>query len=261
MKFIFLNSILILLLSCTNPIKENKVSVNKNNTTAPTIVCQIPLPKGFERVTEDSNNFAFYLQHLSLKKDNTVYYYDGSKKSNQNLHYAVVNISVPNKDLQQCADAVMRLRAEYFFARKEYNKIEFKSTNTTYNFSKFLQLSSTTNFEKIKNDYLETVFENCGTYNLADMLNYKQNARDLTIGDVFVKVGSPGHAMLVVDCAINKTTNEKIFLLAQSFMPAQSIHIVKNINNPNVSPWYKVDTSSIVETLGYIFTWNNLKSW
>ena len=261
MKFAFLNSIIIMLFSCTNLVKESKDSIIKNNTTAPTKICEIPLPKGFERSKLDSGSFGFYLQNFTLKKDNTVYYYDGSKKTNQNLHYAVLNISVPNKDLQQCADAIMRLRAEYFFARKEYNKIEFKSTNATYNFANYLKQIDVDTDEKGFSGFMEKVFENCGTYNLADMLNTKQNANDLTIGDVFVKAGSPGHAMIVVDYAINKVTNEKIFLLAQSFMPAQSVHIVKNLSNENLSPWYKVDTNSIIETPGYTFIWSCLKSW
>ena len=29
-------------------------------------------------------------------------------------------------------------------------------------------------------------------------------------------------------------------LLAQSYMPAQSPHILKNLNNPELSPWFKV---------------------
>ena len=251
----------IIIISCTNKVKENKIKFVHTATILPTKIIETPLPKGFERVKQDTNSFAYYLQNINLKKDNTVYYFDGTKKTNQNLHYAVLDISVPKKDLQQCADAVMRLRAEYFFTRKEYDKIEFKSTATIYNFSKYWMLRSTTNMKNIFNDFMEIVFANCGTYNLADMLKPKPNANDLAIGDVFVKAGSPGHAMIVVDLAVNKTTQEKIFLLAQSFMPAQSIHIVKNLNNKNLSPWYKVDTSNFITTPGYMFNWNHLKTW
>ena len=47
-------------------------------------------------------------------------------------------------------------------------------------------------------------------------------------GDVFIKGGSPGHAVIVVDVAIYTQTGKKVFLLAQSYMPAQQIHILVN---------------------------------
>jgi len=44
-------------------------------------------------------------------------------------------------------------------------------------------------------------------------------------GDVMIRAGSPGHAMLVVDVAEDER-GRRIYLLAQSYMPAQDIHIV-----------------------------------
>lgn len=249
----------VLFIFCTSKKSPEKPVTESNKTK--NYVNQLDLPKGFERIKTDSNSFAFYLQHFKLKTDNTVYYFDGTKKTNQSLHFAVLDISVPKKDLQQCADAIMRLRAEYFFAKNELGKITFKSTTNTYNFEKYLNNSEFTNKNIAFANFLETVFANCGTYNLSDMLQLKQNVDELTVGDVFVKAGSPGHAMIVVDCAMNAVTKEKIFLLAQSFMPAQSVHIVINPNNSALSPWYKVDTTKIVITPGYNFEWKHLKTW
>jgi hypothetical protein len=73
-------------------------------------IVNIPVPEGFKRIATDG--FGQYLREIRLKKDNTVYLYNGSPKRNQTAQYAVIDISVGAKDLQQCADAAMRLRAE-----------------------------------------------------------------------------------------------------------------------------------------------------
>jgi hypothetical protein len=84
--------------------------------------------------------------------------------------------------------------------------------------------------------------------------------QSLEIGDVFIKGGSPGHAIIVVDVAIEKNSGNKIFLLAQSYMPAQSIHIVVNPNNSNISPWYSLDEiKTELYTNEWTFTKDELK--
>ncbi|MGH7599664.1 MAG: DUF4846 domain-containing protein [bacterium] len=45
--------------------------------------------------------------------------YNGAPKPNQAAQYRVLAIDVGNKDLQQCADAVIRLRAEYLFGQEK----------------------------------------------------------------------------------------------------------------------------------------------
>lgn len=77
-------------------------------------------------------------------------------------------------------------------------------------------------------------------------------------GDVLIQGGSPGHAAIVVDLAVN-AQGQKVFLLAQSYMPAQSIHILKNPVNPALSPWYEADNSAVVQTPEWTFTTKDLK--
>ena len=49
-----------------------------------------------------------------------IFLYNGDLKNRQDVHQAVINIDAGGKeDLQQCADAVMRMKAEYHFSRKE----------------------------------------------------------------------------------------------------------------------------------------------
>ena len=85
--------------------------------------------------------------------------------------------------------------------------------------------------------------------------------RQLAGGDVLIHGGSPGHAMLVIDVA-EDAQGHRIYLLAQSYMPAQDIHIVKNPTEPARSPWYRADqTGTILETPEYIFTTSELRGW
>lgn len=232
------------------------------STKLPELINEIPLPDGYKRITVAEGSFAEWLRNIKLRKDNSVYLYNGSPKPNQNLHYAVLDFSTGIKDLQQCADAIMRLRAEYYFSRKEYNKIDFKSATTEYNFQKFINNADVTenSLHATLLGFMENVFINCGTYTV-DAMTKNISLTEMQPGDLFVKAGAPGHAMIIADVAANKTTGKKIYLLAQSFMPAQDIHIVINPNNSTLTPWYVINEGEKIITPGWIFEQHQLKRW
>lgn len=79
-------------------------------------------------------------------------------------------------------------------------------------------------------------------------------------GDVFIKGGFPGHAMIVVDIAVNNK-GQKIFMPAQSYMPAQDIHIVKNPMNENLGPWYELPAGDKIITPEWVFSNSCLRKW
>lgn len=82
----------------------------------------------------------------------------------------------------------------------------------------------------------------------------------VAIGDVFIRGGSPGHAVIVLDMAENKATGERVFLLAQGYMPAQDIHILKNPSAPNLSPWYSTRFGTTLQTPEWEFKAGELKA-
>ncbi len=60
-----------------------------------------------------------------LMDDAPVLLYNGNPKARQDVHAAVLDLSVGTRDLQQCADAVIRLRAEYLIESGREDEIAF----------------------------------------------------------------------------------------------------------------------------------------
>jgi hypothetical protein len=217
-------------------------------------ISEIPLPAGYERIASPEGSFADWLAKVPLKKDRTVYKYDGTPKTNQQAQFAVLDISVGNKDLQQCADAVMRLRAEYLFSQNEFDEIVFfDNDGKPYKFGKPFTRD---NFIV----YLDRVFGMCGTASLSKQLNAVNKFNDIVSGDVLIRGGFPGHAVIVMDVAINKS-GKKVYLLAQGYMPAQDIHVLVNPSDETLSPWFFVSDDDIIQTPEYTFRKNELKRW
>jgi hypothetical protein len=217
-------------------------------------ILDIPLPEGYIREPKAINSFGEWLENIKLKKDRTVYKFDGTRKYNQSAQFAVLNISVGPKDLQQCADAVMRLRAEYLYSLQKFDEIIF-SDNENHAY-KFIQPYNRINFV----NYLDRVFGMCASASLAKQLKKHIEMKNIEPGDVLIRGGFPGHAVIVMDVAINNEGN-KIYLLAQSYMPAQDIHVLKNFVDKDISPWYKVNDKLMIETPEYTFTKDELKRW
>lgn len=214
----------------------------------------IPPPQNFKRIENDTNSFERSLRNLPLKKDKTVYLFNGKIKPNQRAQFAVVDITTGNSDLQQCADVVMRLRAEYLFAQKNFTAIRFMDYNGKwYNWNGG---SDRLQFDK----YLQLVFGWCGSASLEKQLELVKNYDELKAGDVFIKGGFPGHAMIVADVAFN-LKGEKVFMLIQGYQPAQDVHIVINSQDSTLNPWYKLTNENQVFTPEWLFYKNQLHTW
>lgn len=241
-----------------------------------TIATRFLPPEGYQRVPAAENSFAHYLRHLPLKPNGTlVKYHDGSIKTRPGVYAAVVDMDIGNSDLQQCADAVMRLRAEHLYRQKQYGKIHFRFTNgdnaayTHYaNGHRASVLGNKVTWKKSAGkdysyhtfrNYLNLVFMYAGTLSLSKELLPVASVREMQIGDVFIKGGSPGHAVIVADMVQHTQTGEKLFLLAQSYMPAQETQVLQNPNSAALNPWYSADFEGRLVTPEWIFEPNQLK--
>ena len=247
-----------------------------NYDPAQSLANRIPVPAEFERMTVSTGSFGEWLRNLPLKPGTPeVLLYNGQKKANQTAHQAVIDIDVGNQDLQQCADAVIRLKAEYEFSRNVFENIHFQFTSgDVVDFLRWsdgnvpvVRGNSVEWTKTAPNDwshaslrrYLNLVFQYAGSISLNRELVPVRDVRAMRIGDVFIKAGSPGHAVLVVDMACHPRTDRRVFLLAQSYLPAQDIHILKNPRDSRLSPWFDIEFGQVLVTPEWDFNLNELK--
>jgi hypothetical protein len=239
------------------------------------LAARVPVPEGWEREPVEAGSFAAWLREIPLLPDGSpVLLHDGSRKGRQDVHVAVVDIDVGTRDLQQCADAVMRLRAEYLFAADRADDVHFDFTSGDearwdryrQGYRASVKGNEVSWPKRAEPDaghasfrrYLDLVFTYAGTYSLSKELEAGAEPTAVRAGDVFIQGGFPGHAVLVVDTAVNPATGERAFLLVQSYMPAQQIHLLKAPGSP-IGPWYPANIGAELVTPEWRFTAEDLK--
>ena len=238
-----------------------------------TLEKRILAPAGYERTEADEGSMTEFLRKYPVKEDDSpVLLYNGNEKGNQKAHIAVFKLPIEDADLQQCADSVMRMYAEYFWATGQYERIAFHFTNGFLaEYSKWREgyrilvngndVSWTKSAEYDDSyetfvKYMRIVFSYAGTLSMEQESGSIAEA-EMEPGDVFLLGGSPGHVVMVVDVCENEQ-GEKAFLLAQGYMPAQEFHVLKNPTHA-YDPWYyESEITYPLQTPEYIFTEGSL---
>ena len=241
----------------------NEMSMAEIPVDQPTVytsVQDIPPPPNCQRIELKENSFGHYLRTFPFNtKDNNVYYYNGQVKPDHGSYLAVLDLDIGSGDLQQCADAVMRLRAEYLYKQNRHDEISFLFVNgKTCSWKAYNK--GDRSYAKFRK-YLNYVFSYANTASLKKQLKpVADEVGDIQPGDVFIQSGNPyGHAITVMDVAVDKTTGERMFLLAQSFMPAQSVHLLVNPRDGELSPWYSANYAETLITPDWLFYRGDLR--
>lgn len=238
----------------TDPVMESPTPQTYSfyNNDGLTLEGRINPPSGYTRPASGTGELVTFLRNHPLKKAGSeVLLYNGKPKPNQENHVAVFDLSLSNRDLQQCADSAIRIFAEYYWSVGAYDKIAFHLTNGFY-----MEYTKWRDGNRIKVDgnevswykaksyddsyeeflrYLDMVFAYAGTLSLSSECD-RISPEDLMPGDLFLQGGSPGHCIVVVDMAVD-AQGSKCYLLAQGYMPAQEFHILKNPLHSE-DPWY-----------------------
>ena len=186
--FQLLTALLFTISSCTDT-KNNIERSQTEKITGINIenIRRISLPQGFTYVEDGDSAYSNWLLDLELKKSKIVYLYNRKLKSNQDVQFGVLNIDIGKKDLIQCADAAMKLRADHLFEKHLYDQIKFISTSgNELSFENWLKgmrwkvqgaklVSYNThneepNIQQEYNSFMDFVFTYCGTYSLSKQL-------------------------------------------------------------------------------------------
>jgi poly-gamma-glutamate synthesis protein (capsule biosynthesis protein) len=237
---------------------------------------RIQPPGGYERLPAEDGELAFFLRQMEVKAHGSpVLLYDGTEKGYQEGHVAVFTMDTGDRDLQQCADSIIRVYAEYYWSLGAYDKIAFHLTNGfLMEYSKWregnrIQVDGNhVSWKKTKGyddsyetfrAYLDMVFAYAGTLSLS------QECKPITVdeikpGDLFLQGGSPGHCVLVVDMA-QDAAGRRCYLLAQGYMPAQDFHVLKNPLHEE-DPWYYEEELTFpLTTPSWTFEEGSLARW
>ena len=205
---------------------------------------------------KDEKSWLYFLQNLPIK-NGPILDYRGNQIANQIKHNAIINYDVGTKDLQQCADALMRLRAEYLFQQDRYHEIGFHFVDgMLYTWDQYCNglkvLPKGNDIKLIKSSpspytheslrkYLDVVYNYASTISLTKEL---KKTNEFAAGTVVIYPGSPGHCFIIIDEALDEN-GEKIFKLAEGYTPAQSIYVLSNLVEPEINPWYHLQKGTI----------------
>lgn len=240
--------------------------INKEGNT---IQERVVVPEGYTRMLYPKGSFESFIQNYPLKtSDAKVINYDNSEYFYQSGHVGVLELSVPKNGLQQCADALIRLRSEYLWKSNQKHKIGFEFTSGHYcswqkyaqgyrpkvrgNKVSFYRTAKTDHSKRNFYRFLNLIYTYSGTLSLYNELPKVRSSKYLKIGDMLVHPGTPGHIVMIVD-EMKDSKGNKRFVLAQGNTPAQSVHMLKNLGNTQMSPWYELPQGVFIEIPGYYF--------
>lgn len=234
-------------------------------------------PAGYERIPAAEGSFLAFMREQPLYPDGAaICSHSGAQLSDGAAAAAVYTLSVGQEGYQECADSIIRLWSEYFFTTGQTERIAFSLTNgykTDYeswrsgkrvlafgNVAWGMKLAGYDDSVQQFHNYLMAVMHYAGTRSL-EAESKPVSVQDARAGDILVNGGSPGHAVVIVDEAINEA-GERCFLLAQGHMPAQSCHILTGAGDAK-NPWYTAEQLSgdSIPVSSYSFTGEALRRW
>lgn len=199
-------------------------------------------PRGYRRLPVEAGSFGHWLRSLPIRTDRMqVLSYAGRPLVRPSA--GLVLMDVGERDLMQCADAVIRLHAEYLWANGRAHEAAYRFTsgdNSRWTDwmkgERFLVAGSRVvrsrgadrgSDHRSFRAWLNLVFTYAGTRSLARDAIRPHASDPIRAGDFYVEAGSPGHAVIVLD-VVQNAQGHRLGLIGQGFMPAEDIHVLRS---------------------------------
>lgn len=243
-----------------------------------TLEQRFPAPAPLRRAEVSPDSWEAWLRGLPLAAPETPvrsYRGDVLLTANHPNIAAVIAIDPGSQDLQQCADSILRLEGEWRWARGDRVINYQAASGTSMPFARWQQgerpfpvnggrtlawkrqtAASAPTYGMFRS-YLDAVFTYANTGSLFTQ-SRAVAPHELRAGDFFVEPGAPGHAVLVLDL-VQGSDGRKHVLLAQGFMPAQNLHVLRP--DGSSSPWFALDETnpSVKTPFWKPFPWRSLR--
>lgn len=219
-------------------------------------------PSGFERVDAAPGSFGEFLRGLPLRPDGSdVHTYRGAllRAADHPGVAAVAELDVSPTDVQQCADSVIRLHAEWKWSRGEQSGVGYHFLSGDYaawtkyasgaravangKGIRWAQSAKASSDHATYRKYLDMVFNYASTISLHRSSSTAVEREDLAPGDFFILPGGPGHAILILDVA-KDASGKRVALLGQGFMPAQDFHVLRPLQGPK-GAWFSLEGDAV----------------
>ncbi len=232
-----------------------------------------PPPQGYTRVPVEPGTFGAWLRGLPLRPAGTpVRDFQGGQilAGDDPRIAAVAELDVGTANLQQCADSIIRLHAEWLWAQGQKERIAYRFTSgdlaswsryaagerakVSGSKVKWVRSAAADSSRASFRSYLDRVFTYAGTLSLQGEKK-RPSREDVQPGDFFVLGGSPGHVVLVLDVAVN-TAGERLALLGQGFIPAQDFQILSPGKD---GPWFSLAGDEVTTPFWKPFPWSALR--
>jgi hypothetical protein len=237
-------------------------------------------PAGFARVPLASGSFGAWLRALPLAAEGSeVRSFRGGlvREAGHPNVAAVAALDVGSEDVQQCADSIMRLHAEWRWSRGDRAMSYRAASGVAMPYQRWAQgerpvaegLSLRWTPRAPSGDgyrsfraYMTEVSRYANTGSVS-VQGAPVAPGDVRPGDFFVLPGGPGHAVMIVDLAVDGA-GRRAALIAQGFMPAQSFHVLRPEAAAAAAPggaWFLLDPEApgVKTPFWPTFPWSSLR--